>query len=107
VKATISICSQRDGNLVSISIIDEGSGIAKYAEKKIFDTFFSLQRPDSGQKSTGLGLNFVRQVILLHGGTVTVENREPKGVRATIVLPLEKTEQSGSAKKRGTVSRIE
>jgi two-component system sensor histidine kinase CreC len=67
---------------------DNGSGIPDYALDKIFDKFFSLQRPDSGKKSTGLGLNFVKEVATLHNGDIKLENRPEKGVRATLALPL-------------------
>lgn len=67
---------------------DEGPGIPEYAMQKVFDRFFSLQRPDTGKKSTGLGLNFVKQVAHLHKGDVSVENRSPKGLRARLTLGL-------------------
>jgi two-component system sensor histidine kinase CreC len=68
------------------SVADNGPGIPDYAHKKIFEKFFSLQRPDSGKKSTGLGLNFVREVVGLHDGTIRLENQAEGGVRATLTL---------------------
>ncbi|MCB1795470.1 MAG: hypothetical protein KDJ70_13800, partial [Candidatus Competibacteraceae bacterium] len=41
---------------------------------RLFERFYSLPRPDTGRKSTGLGLAFVREVAQLHGGTITVDN---------------------------------
>jgi two-component system, OmpR family, sensor histidine kinase CreC len=41
-----------------------------FALEKVFDKFFSLQRPDSGQKGTGLGLNIVKEIAVLHKGDV-------------------------------------
>lgn len=77
---------------VNIRIRDHGTGIPDYALDKIFDKFYSLPRPDyalnAGQKSTGLGLNFVREVALLHGGKVQVQNHQDGGVIATLILPL-------------------
>ena len=55
------------------------AGIPDYAEHRIFDKFFSLQRPDTGKKSTGLGLNFVKEVASLHQGAVKLENGTPVG----------------------------
>jgi two-component system, OmpR family, sensor histidine kinase CreC len=69
-------------------IEDEGPGIPDYAHDRIFDKFYSLQRPDTGKKSTGLGLSFVKEVISLHGGIVKVGNKDPSGARAEISLPL-------------------
>ena len=50
------------------------------------NVFFSLVRPATGKKSTGLGLNFVKEVALLHHGRVTLENRGQEGVRATLIV---------------------
>ena len=47
-----------------------------------------MPRPD-GARSTGLGLPFVREAVALHGGAVTVGNREGGGAVAAIELPLE------------------
>lgn len=71
---------------VNISIRDHGIGIPDYAQEKILDKFYSLPRPQNGQKSTGLGLNFVREVALLHGGTVHVQNHADGGVLAVLHL---------------------
>jgi len=81
--------SVKDQQLI-FCVKDNGKSIPDYALEKIFDRFFSLQRPDSGKKSTGLGLNFVREVALLHQGEIKVENNGNKGVRATLILPVGK-----------------
>jgi two-component system, OmpR family, sensor histidine kinase CreC len=81
---TISFYEQL--NKVQIDIQDTGSGIPEYALTKIFDKFYSLPRPDTGQKSTGLGLNFVQEVIKLHGGNITLKNHTTSGAIATITL---------------------
>lgn len=85
----IELTAQVDRDHLKFMVDDHGPGIPDYAKDKVFDKFFSLQRPDSGKKSTGLGLNFVREVAILHNGTVTLENRPEKGVRATLTLPVE------------------
>ena len=71
-----------------ITVEDNGSGIPDYAQEKIFDRFYSLPRADS-LKSTGLGLNFVREVAAIHRGRISLENRLPQGVSACLALPLE------------------
>jgi len=73
-----------DGNIV-IDITDEGPGVPDYVGERVFERFFSLPRPDTGQKSTGLGLNFAREVAELHGGKLLLENRNP-GARARLIL---------------------
>ncbi|CNH93998.1 sensory histidine kinase CreC [Yersinia aldovae] len=71
-----------------IIVEDNGSGIPVYAQNKIFDRFYSLPRANS-PKSTGLGLNFVREVVAIHQGNIQLENRLPQGVCARLMLPVD------------------
>jgi len=82
----IELSAKREASHVALIVEDDGVGIPDYAVDKIFDKFFSLQRPDSGRKSTGLGLNFVREVAILHNGEVHLENRARGGTRAVLRL---------------------
>ena len=75
-----------DGDLL-FTLTDQGPGIPDYASDRIFEKFFSLQRPDSGMKSTGLGLNFVKEIATLHKGTITLETIGTGGTRAILCLP--------------------
>ena len=78
-------------SFAEIVIEDEGSGIPDYALPRVFERFYSLQRPANGRKSSGLGLCFVREAAALHRGSVTIENRTDRsGARATLRLPLSK-----------------
>jgi two-component system sensor histidine kinase CreC len=70
---TIAISGHSTARLVTVTVQDEGPGIPDYALERVFDRFYSLPRPHSGRKSTGLGLNFVREVAQLHGGQVSLE----------------------------------
>lgn len=68
---------------------DEGPGLPDYAVKRVFERFYSLPRPDTGKKSSGLGLCFVREAALLHGGSTELENRDGgKGARAVFQVPV-------------------
>ena len=58
--------------------------------ERVFERFFSLPRPDTGQKSTGLGLNFAQEVAKLHDGELVLENRQP-GLCARLLLPTGKS----------------
>lgn len=72
-------------NSIMIQIENEGEAIPDYALPQIFDRYFSLPRPESGRKSTGIGLTLVREVMVLHQGRVQVENVEG-GVRVSLVF---------------------
>jgi two-component system sensor histidine kinase CreC len=84
----IAVSCSRLGDNIELCIDDEGSGIPEYARTRVFDKFFSLERPDTGKKSTGLGLNFVSEVAALHGGAVDVNNLPERGLRARLTLPV-------------------
>jgi two-component system sensor histidine kinase CreC len=87
-ESEIQLIIQGDEKYLNISVVDQGSGIPAYAEDKIFDRFYSLPRQNSG-KSTGLGLPFVKEVALLHGGTIKVHNQlDNTGVVACLRLPI-------------------
>jgi two-component system sensor histidine kinase CreC len=88
VNQNIKLIVQMNDGMLNFIVEDNGSGIPDFAKAKVFDKFFSLQRPDNGEKSTGLGLNFVKEVAMLHSGDIKVENRTESGVRAVLTLPL-------------------
>ncbi len=69
-----------------IRIDDEGPGIPDYAKARIFERFYSLPRPDTGKKSTGLGLSLVNEVAKLHGGSIRIGNRAGAGASAELRL---------------------
>ena len=78
----IELTARKYGTGLELTVDDNGPGIPDYALDKVFDKFFSLQRPDTGRKSTGLGLNFVREIAMLHNGEAMLQNRSGGGVRA-------------------------
>lgn len=87
VDSRIEITATACEKYVNITVRDYGTGIPDFAESKIFEKFFSLHRPDSGKKSTGLGLPFVKEVISLHDGEITAGNANP-GFGVRLSLPL-------------------
>ena len=82
----IRIVIESEEHRIMIAVEDEGPGIPDYAVEKIFNKFFSLNRPDTDKKSTGLGLNFVQEVAELHGGEAIIENRPEGGVKAMFIV---------------------
>jgi signal transduction histidine kinase len=74
---------QRDGKLgYSLAVSDRGSGIPPAAADKLFTPFFTTR-----SDGTGLGLSIVQQIAVLHGGTISAENRPDGGSRFTIWIP--------------------
>ena len=78
-----------DAGAYEVSVTNQGDHIPDFALDKIYDRFFSLPRnsaSDQKNKSTGLGLTFVRQIALLHKGSIELRNIEG-GVRAQLRWP--------------------
>ena len=63
-------------------------GIPEHARKQLFRRFFSSSRPDTGKRGNGLGLRFVKKIMSLHGGQVSLKNRFMEdGAVATLQFP--------------------
>ena len=72
----------------TIEIGDRGPGIPDYAKEKVFERFYSLRHHSYGRKGTGLGLTLVKEAAELHGGSVSLEEREGGGTVARLTLPV-------------------
>jgi len=77
--------AERIGEKVELRLFNETTPIPDYALPRLSERFYSLPRPDSGRKSTGLGLNFVEEVVKLHGGSMRIGNVE-RGVEVVLQL---------------------
>jgi two-component system, OmpR family, sensor histidine kinase CreC len=85
----IVISADLNNGKAHITVKDRGAGVPDYALAKVFEKFYSLRRPNSDRKSSGLGLAFVREIAQLHGGQVYLENHIDGGAIASLVLPLQ------------------
>ncbi|HYM85455.1 MAG TPA: two-component system sensor histidine kinase CreC [Pseudoxanthomonas sp.] len=85
---TISVSSAIENGMLQIRVVDNGPGIPDYAQDRVFERFYSLARPSTGLRSSGLGLPFVREVARLHGGEAELRNLEDGGAIATLSLPI-------------------
>ena len=69
-----------------VTVANDGDPIPDFALPRLTERVYSLPRPATGRKSTGLGLNFVAEAAELHGGSVDVVN-VPGGVEARLAFP--------------------
>ena len=87
--STISIKVSESNTHVNIQVLDQGKGVPEHARKQIFRHFFSSSRPDTGKRGNGLGLRFVKKIMSLHGGQVSLKNRFMEdGAVATLKFPV-------------------
>ena len=77
-----------DKRTAHITVRDSGPGIPDYAREKVFEKFYSLARPHSQKRSTGLGLAFVKEIAALHHGRIELGNAPDGGAVATLAVPL-------------------
>jgi len=85
----ITIKASQTNNAITIIVLDDGAGIPPQVINKLFTRFFSVTRPDTGTRGNGLGLRFVRKIMKLHGGEVSLQNRFiQQGAEARLRFPL-------------------
>ncbi|MGF6126723.1 two-component system sensor histidine kinase CreC [Pseudomonas frederiksbergensis] len=86
VRGRLRFSAERVGEQVEFRLFNQAEAIPEYALPRLSERFYSLPRPDSGRKSTGLGLNFVEEVVKLHGGEMSIGNVRG-GVEVILRLP--------------------
>ena len=84
----VTLSARLHGARLRFEVTDQGPGIPDYAAGRVFERFYSLPRPGSGARSSGLGLGFVREVAALHGGEADLRNGAAGGAVASVVVPL-------------------
>lgn len=75
---------------VCLRVRDRGPGIPDYAVPRLFERFYSVPRPDTGERGSGLGLNLVQEVARLHQGGIELRNHPDGGAEACLSLPATK-----------------
>jgi signal transduction histidine kinase len=79
--------ARRDGG-VALTVGDEGIGIPREEQGRVFDKFYRVGRSETqGRRGSGVGLALVRHVAEAHGGRVSVDSRPGAGSRFTLWLP--------------------
>lgn len=96
-KSTISICLEIKNGCVAISCVDDGIGISKKDQEKIFDRFFQSDNSETREyEGTGIGLSLVKDFVDLHSGSISVNSELGNGATFYLFLPIltEKKEQA-------------
>ncbi|GAB4399877.1 MAG: hypothetical protein OHK003_24830 [Anaerolineales bacterium] len=83
----IYVDGRRSGEFVQVSVRDNGPGIPKDIQEKIWVSFFTTK---GGKGGTGLGLSAVMQIVNQHGGRIWLESEPGHGATFYVSLPAEK-----------------
>jgi two-component system sensor histidine kinase SenX3 len=90
--ASAAAIGEADGELIEISVTDQGIGISEKDRERIFERFYRVDPARSrATGGTGLGLSIVKHVAASHGGTVSVWSVEGQGSTFTLRLPAGNT----------------
>lgn len=81
----INISTEVINDWVIISISDNGVGMEKEIQGKIFEAFYTTK---TGDNNWGIGLSYVKQIIDIHNGNVVVESSQHKGTTIKMMLPI-------------------
>ncbi|MPN58552.1 Sensor histidine kinase WalK [bioreactor metagenome] len=85
----IRVRLNRSGRDAILRVSDNGPGIPKADQPHIFDRFYRVDKARSRDTGgTGLGLSIVNQLVLMHGGSVSVQSEEGHGSTFTVELPI-------------------
>ena len=77
----------RNPDFVLVTVQDNGPGIPKEIQEKIWVSFFTTK---GGSGGTGLGLSACVQIVNQHGGSISLESAAGKGAKFSVRLPVEK-----------------
>ena len=92
----ISVTTKNTETGIQISIEDNGIGIRKKDQKKIFEQFYRVPTGNRHDvKGFGLGLNYVKKMVEEHGGKIELTSEFKKGTRFDIIIPNHNPKHNG------------
>ncbi len=98
----IRIATRNDDLGITVSVSDNGIGIATSEQRKVFDRLYRVPTGNlHNAKGFGLGLSYVKSVVERHGGRIRLESQPGKGTTFHIYIPFEHVRSDRTAPGRG------
>lgn len=88
VTVTVGRDETREGSWAAISVRDQGMGIPEMDLPRVFERFYRARNVEGRFPGTGIGLLGAKQIVELHGGTITVNSVEGEGTVVEVRMPL-------------------
>lgn len=83
----IKVTAGLEGNNLKVTVEDNGTGIPKSLQKKLFTKFYQTSSGHRGT-GTGLGLYITKAIVEAHGGKISLESEEGRGTKVTFEIPM-------------------
>jgi signal transduction histidine kinase len=91
---TIRISCWRENGMLAFSVADQGVGIPKDQQRRVFERFESRSH-GSKHRGAGLGLSIVKSIVELHGGDMRLDSEPGRGTQVTVRFPEADARSSG------------
>ncbi len=91
----VSVSVRLSGQQVVVEVADDGPGIDEEEIEQVFEPFYRGEKSrnrDTG--GVGLGLAVTRDILFAHGGSITLRNRQPRGLCVRIQLPMTRSDSN-------------
>lgn len=84
----ITLTLEKEAEMLSVSIKDNGWGIEKKFQKRLFNQFYQVPRRGENSDGYGIGLSHVKHIVTKHGGRVSVKSVKGEGSVFSFLIPL-------------------
>lgn len=96
-KSQVTVTCEPIGQLIKVSVIDQGPGISASKKESVFQRFYQIKTRDQKHKEgTGLGLAICKAIVEAHGGTIGVDSEEGNGSAFWFTVPIPSYEPTHS-----------
>jgi len=96
----VRVSVRRESRHILLQVTDWGKGIPEQERDRVFVPYYS-----KSPKGTGLGLAIVKRIVEDHGGSITIESNQPRGVQFLILLPQQAQSQELNGSENGSGSK--